>query len=76
MVDLASGRGELVEKLLSHLACPVTATDFSLTVQRRNRRRFRHLGLDARLSLLVVDARQTPFRDGAVPVMTSNLGLI
>jgi uncharacterized protein YbaR (Trm112 family) len=75
LVDLASGRGELVEALLHNLSCPVTATDFSLRVLRRNRRWFAHFGLDERLSLLVFDARRTPFGDRSLPCLTTNLGL-
>jgi uncharacterized protein YbaR (Trm112 family) len=75
IVDLASGRGELVERLLNNLSCPVTATDFSLRVLRRNRRWFTHFGLDERLSLLAFDARRTPFRDRSLPRLTTNQGL-
>jgi uncharacterized protein YbaR (Trm112 family) len=74
LVDLASGRGELVEALLG-LGRPVAATDFSLRVLRRNRRWFAHFGLDDRLSLLAFDARCTPFRDRSLPCLTTNLGL-
>jgi uncharacterized protein YbaR (Trm112 family) len=75
LVDLASGRGELVEALLHNLDCPVAATDFSLRVLRRDRRWFAHFGLDERLSLLAFDARSTPFRDRSLPCLTTNLGL-
>jgi uncharacterized protein YbaR (Trm112 family)/ubiquinone/menaquinone biosynthesis C-methylase UbiE len=75
IVDLASGRGELVEPLLHNLGCPVTATDFSLRVLRRNRRWFAYFGLDERLSLMAFDARCTPFRECSLPCLTTNLGL-
>ncbi|MGC8839721.1 MAG: class I SAM-dependent methyltransferase, partial [Anaerolineae bacterium] len=51
------------------------ATDFSPRVLRRDRRLLEHLGLRERVSLLALDARRTPFRDGAVATLTSNLGL-
>ncbi len=75
LVDLASGRGELVEALLRSLDQPVAATDFSLRVLRRDRRWFAHFGLDERLSLLAFDARCTPFRDRSLACLTTNLGL-
>ncbi|MBC7223242.1 MAG: methyltransferase domain-containing protein [Anaerolineae bacterium] len=75
VVDLASGRGGLVERLASEGQDLVVATDFSPRVLRRNRRVLAHLGLRERVSLLALDARRTPFRDGAIATLTSNLGL-
>jgi ubiquinone/menaquinone biosynthesis C-methylase UbiE/uncharacterized protein YbaR (Trm112 family) len=75
ILDLASGRSELVEAQLRNLGRPVAATDFSLRVLRRDRRWFAHLGLDEHLSLLAFDARCTPFRDRSLPCLTTNLGL-
>ena len=75
IVDLASGRGGLVEVLLSSSAAPVVATDFSLRILRRDARLLATLGLADRVSLLAFDARRTPFKEGAVSTMTSLLGL-
>ena len=75
IVDLASGRCYLVEKIVNQLHRPVVATDFSPSVLRRDRKYFQFLGLDHLVSFLAFDARKTPFRDGAVKVMTTNLGL-
>jgi len=75
IVDLASGRGDLVERIARELRRPVVATDFSLRVLRRDRKAFRAAGLHEHVSLLAMDARRTPFRDGAVSTMTTNLGL-
>ncbi len=75
VVDLASGRGQLVEALARRLARPVVATDFSPRVLRRDRRWLAFLGLDDQVSLLAFDARRTPFRDGAVETLTTLLGL-
>jgi len=75
IIDLASGRGYLVEELLGRLSRPIVATDFSPRVLRRNRPLFAFLGLDDQMSLMAFDARQTPFKDGAVKTMTTNLGL-
>jgi uncharacterized protein YbaR (Trm112 family) len=75
VVDLASGRCYLVEKIASQLQRPVVASDFSPNVLRRDRKLFQFLGLDDLVSLLAFDARRTPFRDGSVGIMTTNLGL-
>lgn len=75
VVDLASGRGRLVEEMLRRLEIPVVATDFSPRVLRRARGRLRWLGSYDRVSLLSLDARRTPFGDGAVRTLTSYLGL-
>lgn len=75
IVDLASGRGYLVERMARELRSQLVATDFSPRVLRRDRARLRFLGLEDRVSLLAFDARRSPFRDGAVSRMTSNLGL-
>lgn len=75
VVDLASGRGLLVRTMLERLSQPVVMTDFSPRVLQENRRRLTALGLYEQVSLLSFDARRTPFRDGAVPVMTTYAGL-
>ena len=75
IVDLASGRCYLVEKLVRRLQRPVVATDFSPGVLRRNRRWLTSFGLYEQVSLLAFDARRTPFKDEAVETLTTNLGL-
>jgi uncharacterized protein YbaR (Trm112 family) len=75
VVDLASGRCYLVEKLARRLKQPIVATDFSPSVLRRDRKYLQFLGLYDRVSLLAFDARRTPFKDGVIPVLTTNLGL-
>jgi uncharacterized protein YbaR (Trm112 family) len=75
IVDLASGRGYLVEKLVRELKRPVVATDFSPRVLRRDRRWLESLGLYDYVSLLAFDARCTPFKDGVIEALTTNLGL-
>lgn len=75
IVDLASGRGDLVQRIVRELRRPVVATDFSPRVLRRDRRALQRVGLYDRVSLVAMDARRTPFRDGAVSTMTTNLGL-
>jgi len=75
IVDLASGRCYLVEKLVRRLKRSVVATDFSPGVLRRNRQRLESFGLYDHISLLAFDARRTPFKDGAVETLTTNLGL-
>ena len=75
IVDLASGRCYLVEKLVRRLNRPVVATDFNPGVLRRDRRWLETFGLYDHVSLLAFDARRTPFKDGAVETLTTNLGL-
>jgi uncharacterized protein YbaR (Trm112 family) len=74
IVDLASGRCYLVEKVVSKLNRTVVATDFSPSVLRRDRRWLESFGLYDHVSLLAFDARRTPFKDGAVETLTTNLG--
>ncbi|MFO7950652.1 MAG: methyltransferase domain-containing protein [Candidatus Fermentibacteraceae bacterium] len=75
VVDLASGMGALVERLAMAGAGHVVSTDISPLALLRSRRRMEELGLAEGMSFLALDARSTPFRDGAVETMTSLLGL-
>ncbi|MGB3717392.1 MAG: Trm112 family protein [Candidatus Promineifilaceae bacterium] len=75
IIDIASGRCYLVEVLAHRVAAPVVASDFSLQVMRRNRRWIEFKGFYHRVSLLVFDARHTPFKGRSIRTMTSNLGL-
>ena len=76
IIDLASGRGDLAELLVRKLKLPIVFTDFSPQILRRNRRWLEFFGLYERVSLLAFDARRSPFKDGAIKMMTTNLGLI
>jgi uncharacterized protein YbaR (Trm112 family) len=76
IVDLASGRGNLVEELARKLERPIVATDFSPRVLRRDREWFEFFGLYDQISLLAFDARCTPFKDGVVETMTTFVGLL
>lgn len=75
IVDLASGMGSLVQEMAGGLSRPIVATDFSPTVLRNSRGRLEHLGLYDQITLVALDARRTPFRDGAVETMTTHQGL-
>lgn len=75
VVDLASGRAVLVERMVAALDRPIIATDFSPRILRRNRRWLEHWGRYDRVSLLAFDARRTPFKNGALATLTTNLGL-
>lgn len=75
IVDLASGRGYLVEQMARELQRPMIVTDISPRILRRNRRYFEYRGWYEKVSLLAFDARYTPFKNGAVATMTSNVGL-
>lgn len=75
IVDLACGRGRLLERMATDLMVPFVATDFSPRILRANLRRWRWPGIHNRISLLAADARQMPFGDGTVRRMVSFLGL-
>jgi uncharacterized protein YbaR (Trm112 family) len=75
VVDLASGRGYLLERLAQEVERPLVGSDFSPRVLRQDRRRLEHFGLYDRVSLLAFDARRPPFKDGVVPVLTTFVGL-
>lgn len=75
IIDIASGKGYLVEKLLKETKNYVVATDFSPTILSRNKEYYKNKGLYNRLSLIAFDARKTPFKDNSIETLTSNFGL-
>lgn len=75
IIDIASGKGYLVEKLLKETKNYVVATDFSPTILARNKEYYKNKGLYNRLSLIAFDARRTPFKDNSIETLTSNFGL-
>lgn len=75
IVDIASGRCYLVEQLAQRLKHPIVASDFSPRVLQQGRRRLEWHGVYERISLLVFDARFTPFKTGIINTLTTNLGL-
>lgn len=75
IVDLASGKCYLVAQMARLLDRQIVATDFSPRILRRDRRYLEAFDLYDRVSLLAFDSRRTPFADGAVPNLTTNLGL-
>lgn len=75
IIDIATGKGYLVEKILTETRNYVVVTDFSPTILKRNKEYYKAKGLYQRLSLIAFDARKTPFRDNSIVNMTSNMGL-
>ena len=71
VVDVATGRGTLLELLANTSRRPLIATDISPTILGRVRRR---LG-EERVAYVVADARELPFDNGSVPTLVSHLGL-
>jgi ubiquinone/menaquinone biosynthesis C-methylase UbiE len=71
VLDVATGRGTLLELLLRRTSRPVGAMDVSPTILRRVRER---LG-DERVEYVAADAHELPFGDGEVPTLVSHLGL-
>lgn len=75
IVDIASGRGYLVQAMLEAGHKQVVASDFSPTILRRNRSYYEHLGLYDGLSLIACDARMMPFKNKSIPTLTTFVGL-
>jgi uncharacterized protein YbaR (Trm112 family) len=75
IVDLASGMGYLVEKVVRELKRPIVATDFSPRVLRRDRKWLESFALYDYVSLLAFDARCTPFKEGSITTLTTYVGL-
>lgn len=76
VVDLASGRGSLLEFLLPRSRHAFVATDVSPSVLARSRHYLGPLAPGGRLDLVALDARCLPFSDGSVPTMITNVGLM
>lgn len=74
-IDIASGKGYLIDKLLTRTKNYIVATDFSPTILLRNKEYYKFKGLYDRLSLMAFDARMTPFKNNSIESMTSNLGI-
>lgn len=70
VVDVATGRGTLIERLLRESERRLVATDVSPTVLQRVRDR---LGGE-RVEYVTGDARELPFADGEVATFVSHLG--
>lgn len=75
IIDIASGKGYLVEKLLAETKSYIVATDFSPTILARNKEYYKFKGVYDRLSLISFDARKTPFKDNSIIILTSNMGI-
>jgi uncharacterized protein YbaR (Trm112 family) len=75
LVDLASGRGGLVEQELKRHARPMIVSDLSPSVLQRDRKWLEHFELYDGVSLLAFDARHTPFKNRAIGTLTTNQGL-
>jgi Methyltransferase domain len=71
VVDVATGRGMLLELLVGATDAPIVATDISPAVLGRVRNR---LG-SGRVEYVVADAQSLPFDDDSVPLLVSHLGL-
>ena len=75
IVDLASGEGTLVRRILKDLPNQIVMTDFSPTVLVKNRKWLMEQCQYDRVSLLVFDARQTPFTDNSMLMYEVYVGL-
>lgn len=75
IVDLASGSCGLVRRMLKALPNSIVVTDFSPTILVKNRKWLKEQGLYDRVSLLAIDARQTPFASDSISMLTTLVGL-
>ena len=74
ILDIASGRGTLVE-LLARAGLRVVASDISPVAMTRLRARLAAHGLGDLVDCIAADAAALPFADAAVPAVTTYVGL-
>ncbi len=74
IVDLASGDCILVRRMLKELPNSIVVTDFSPTILVKNRKWLIEQNLYNRVSLLAFDARQTPFANDSISLLTTHVG--
>ncbi|HET7520329.1 MAG TPA: methyltransferase domain-containing protein, partial [Candidatus Limnocylindria bacterium] len=74
VLDVASGRGALVEGL-ARAGVPTVASDLSAVAMLRLRGRLAAAGFAGTVDCLVADAAALPFADGSVPAATTYVGL-
>lgn len=75
IVDIASGKGYLIELLLKNTDNYILGTDFSPVILLRDKNYFTSRGLYNKLSLIAFDGRRTPFKNNSIELMTSNMGI-
>lgn len=75
IVDIASGPCKLVKEILYKTDSKVVATDFSMKIAKRKFHELSKEGYENRLSYLVFDSKNTPFKKDSIQVMTSFQGL-
>jgi uncharacterized protein YbaR (Trm112 family) len=75
MMDLACGRGYLLNQLALKFNHPIIAVDSNPFVLHRNRRWLEFFDLYDRVSLLAFDAYHMPFKDSVIGTIVTNLGL-
>jgi SAM-dependent methyltransferase len=71
VLDVATGRGTLLELLVRDTARPLAATDISAAVLSRVRQRLGGEGVE----YVAADAHELPFPDGSAATLVSHLGL-
>ena len=71
VVDIATGRGMLLERLAGATSRPIVATDISPTILGRVRTRL----AAADVMYVAADAHALPFRDASIPTLVSHVGL-
>lgn len=79
VIDIASGRGMLLEKLLSadsiDLPFTLVATDLSFEIMAKDRLKFKKLFPDKSLVYIACDATNLPFEDDTADAVVSFFGI-
>jgi ubiquinone/menaquinone biosynthesis C-methylase UbiE/uncharacterized protein YbaR (Trm112 family) len=75
VVDIASGTGVLVKKILQNTDLEVVITDLSMNIIKRTYNKLIKDEYEERITFIAFDAQTTPFRNNSIPVMTSFQGL-
>ena len=75
IVDIASGDCGLVRRMLKALPNQIVVTDFSPSILVKNRKWLMDQGQYERVSMLAIDARQTPFKNNSISLLTTHVGL-
>jgi len=77
VIDIASGRGMLLEKLIANLpdSAVLVATDLSFEIMAKDRIKFKKLYPEKSIVYMACDATQMPFADHTVDVTVSFFGV-
>ena len=75
ILDVASGQGGIVQKLLENTNVCIISSDISFHVMEKAKNLAEEKGYGDRVSYIAFDLNKTPFRDKSIKIMTSLFGL-